>query len=267
MKTDNNKTLVNIRSVIVYTVLSLSLLGCVTTETGMFTEKTDDRKALEYSVQLAKRYISERKWEQAKRHLKTALDLDEDSAEVHEALALVFQNTGEFERAEKHFKESIDLDGGLSRARLNYGSFLFTMQRYDEAAEQLEVVVKDTLYERRQTAYINLGRSYYSLQRYEDAEKSFRTAYLMSDRHSSALILQMADVYYRLEQYALSQRYYDHYGSKVSSKSAIALLLGARLAKQFDDKNAISSYGLALKNLYPRSQQYLDYKQEFMHGS
>ncbi|MCR8924169.1 type IV pilus biogenesis/stability protein PilW [Dasania sp. GY-MA-18] len=267
MNTDNNKTLVIIRSVITHTLLALLLVGCVTTETGMFTEKTDDKKALEYSIQLAKRYISERKWELAKRHLKNALELDEDSAEVHEALALVFQNTGEFERAEKHFKEAIDLDRSLSRARLNYASFLYTLQRYSEAAEQLEVVVKDTLYERRQTAFINLGRCYYSMMRYEDAEQSFRTAYLMSDRHHPALILQMADVYYRLGQFALSQRYYDSYGSKVKSKSATALLLGARLAKQFDDKHAISSYGLALKNLYPRSQQYLDYKQEFLHGS
>jgi type IV pilus assembly protein PilF len=47
----------------------------------------------------------------------------------------------------------------------------------------------------------------------------------------------------------------------------VALLLGARLAKQFDDKNAISSYGLALKNLFPRTQQYLDYQQEFVNGS
>ena len=89
----------------------------------------------------------------------------------------------------------------------------------------------------------------------------------MRNRHHPALILQMAEVYYRLGLYPKSQSFFDQYNKQVKSKSATALLLGARLAKEFGDKNAISSYGLALKNLYPRSQQYLDYKNEFTDGS
>lgn len=267
MNIDNNNYSNKIRAVMLTLLMAVGLASCVTTETGMFTKKTDEKKALEHSVQLAKRYMSERKWDLAKRHLKAALEMDDESAEVNEAMALVFQNTGEFERAESHYKKALQLDENLARARLNYGSFLYSHKRYKDAVTQLTIVVEDTLYERRYTAFINLGRSQYALLEYEQSEKSFRTAYMMRDRHHPALIIRLAQVYYYLGRYPLSQQYFDDYSKRVKTKSATALLLGARLAKQFEDKNAISSYGLALKNLYPRSQQFLDYQQEFVHGS
>ena len=183
------------------------------------------------------------------------------------AYRLYIQNTGEFERAEEHYKEAVDLDRSLSRARLNYGSFLYGQKRYKEAVKQFEIVVDDTLYSKRYNAFVNLGRCYFVLADYKKAEENYTTAYMMRSRHHPGLYLQLAEVYYRLGQFPNSQKFFDKYNSNVKSKSSTALLLGARLAKQFDDKDAISSYGLALKNLYPRSQQYLDYKQEFMHGS
>ncbi|MGK0440469.1 MAG: type IV pilus assembly protein PilF [Pseudohongiellaceae bacterium] len=263
----NNKLQLTLRGVLILVGLSLVLTGCVTTETGVFTKKTNETKALGHTVQLAKRYMSERKWEQAKRHLKIALEMDDESAAVHEAMALVFQNTGELDRAEIHYKKSLNLDPSLSRVRLNYGAYLYNSKHFNEAVKELNIVVQDSLYERRYVAYINLGRSYYALLRYAEAEKSLNTAYLMRSRHHPALFMKMAEVYYNLGQYPKSQEFFDRYNTQVKSKSAVALLLGARLAKQFDDKNAISSYGLALKNLFPRTQQYLDYQQEFVNGS
>ena len=150
---------------------------------------------------------------------------------------------------------------------MNYAAFLYSQERYVDAVKQLEIVSTDTLYNKRKTAFISLGRCYVALGRYEDAEKTFKRAYLMGERHSPHFIFQMADVYYQLKDYARSQRFYDQYGRQTKTKTASALLLGARLAKQFDDKNALSSYGLALKNLYPRSKEYLTFKQEFVHGS
>lgn len=248
-------------------LLSMLLLSaCVTTETGIFTEKANPEQALASSIHLAKKYISERQWGSAKRHLKVALDLDDESPEVHEAMALVFQNTGEIEKADTHYREAISLDKNFSRARLNYAAYLYRFNRYQEAIEQLEEVTKDPLYDKRDMAFMNLGRCYLAVKNYEKAEDNFRRAYLMIDRHSPFLLLQMAEVYYQLKEYPKSQRFFDRYSLKSKVKSSEALWLGVRLAQQFDDKNAISSYGLALKNLYPRSQEYLLYMREFEHG-
>lgn len=248
---------------IIVLLASVALLhACVTTEKGGIGSKANDKKALEYSVQLARSYIRGNNWEAAKRHLKNALAIDDSSYEVYEALALVFQNTGEFELAEKNYKKSIALNSSFSRVRNNYATFLYQQRRYDEAAEQLEMVVEDTLYDKRPAAYINLGRAYAQLDQLQKAEEAFRRAYMM-DRRNIALIYQLADVYYQLGEYAKSQQYYDAFRSQVKSQPASALWLGIRLADKFDNHNDMSSYALALKNLYPTSDEYLKYKETY----
>ncbi|WP_101757150.1 type IV pilus biogenesis/stability protein PilW [Oceanicoccus sp. KOV_DT_Chl] len=240
----------------------LGLAACVTTERGGIGDKQDDVKALEYSVQLARTYIREGNWQAAKRHLKNALEIDDTSFEVYEALALVFQNTGEFELAEENYKKSIRLNGDFSRVRNNYATFLYSQKRYKEATEQLEIVVSDTLYERRAAAYVNLGRAYMQLNKLNKAEESFNRAYLMQ-RRNYALMYQLADVYYQLGDYPKSQQYYDAYQAQAKKQPAEALWLGIRLADKFDDRNKLSSFALALKNLYPTSKEYLLYKEAF----
>ena len=64
------------------------LSACIHTETGGFSDKKDNEKALAYSEELARGYIREGNWEAAKRHLKIAMDLDDSSAGVYEAMGL-----------------------------------------------------------------------------------------------------------------------------------------------------------------------------------
>ncbi|MGK0500790.1 MAG: type IV pilus assembly protein PilF [Oceanicoccus sp.] len=238
------------------------LAACVTTERGGVGTKADEQKALEYSVQLARSYIRSGNWDAAKRHLKIALENDDSSAEVYEALALVFQNTGEFELAEENYKKSIRLDSKLSRVRNNYAAFLYQQKRYKKAADELELVVADTLYVNRTSAYVNLGRAYLQLEQLEKSEAAFRRAFLM-DRRNFALMYQLADVYYQMGDYPQSQQFYDGYRSQVKQQPAAALWLGIRLAAKFDNRDALSSFALALKNIYPSSKQYLMYKEVY----
>ncbi len=245
------------------TLLAAVVSACVTTERGGVGTKADEQKALEYSVSLARNYIRSGNWEAAKRHLRTAIEIDDSSAEVYEAMALVFQNTGEFEFAEENYKKSIKLDSKFSRVRNNYAAFLYQQRRYEEAAEQLEIVVADTLYDKRSGAYINLGRAYMQLEKLPEAEQAFYRAHLMQ-RRNVPLLYQLADVYFRLEQFPKSQQYYDAYRSQVKQQPAQALWLGIRLADKFGDNDSMSSYSLALKNLYPRSKEYLEYREMFI---
>lgn len=250
------------RSMLLCLLLAI-LSACVVTKTGGFTEKADKGKALVTTVQLAYKYIGERNWGAAKRHLKAALEIDSQSAEVHEALALVFQNTGEIALAEQHYTTSLNIDPTLSRARQNYAGYLYHFNRFNEAAQQLEMVVTDTLYDHRTEAYARLGRCYVRLNDLEKAKVNLMQAFMMSGKRDRTLMFDLADVYYQLEEYGNARRFYEGYRLQARQQPARALLLGARLARQFDDKDTISSYGLALKNLYPTSQEYVDFKGEF----
>ncbi len=122
------------KATLIALVFAASVLGgCVTTTETVFTEKASPEKALERRVELARQYIGERNWADAKRNLKLAYEIDPDNAEVHEAFGLVYQSTGEFELAEEHFQRAIALDKGFSRARNNYAAFLFSQGKLKEA--------------------------------------------------------------------------------------------------------------------------------------
>lgn len=243
-----------------------ALTGCVTTETGAFTEKKDPQKAVEYSVQAARTYIARQEWDNAKRHLRNALAIDDNDGEVHEALGLVFQSTGEFELADQHFQRAVALDGSLSRVRNNYAAFLYQQERYPEAERQLERVVEDTLYENRPAAYVNLGLVRMKLKKYESARNAFERARRMDSRNAVTLF-QLAEAHYQLGDFSKAQQFYADYRQLVPRQTAGTLWLGIRLADKSGDRNAVASYALALRNLYPRSDEYLEYLSVYGNGT
>ncbi len=238
---------------------SVALAACVTTHKGGFAEKADQTKAYETSLQLAKSYISQGNWEQAKRHLQYVEAADRRNAETLEALALVYQNTGELEMAEQYYRRAVDQAPKSMRIRNNFAVFLYQLKRYREAAEHLELVTAEVLYERRVDAFINLGRCYLQLDELDRAEAAFRRALLMQS-DSPQVLLSLGEVAFRQAQYAESQRFYDAFRDVAKRQSAASLWLGIRLADIFDDGDAYASYALALKNLYPKSEEYLFYK-------
>lgn len=231
------------------------LSACVTTTESVFTDKADPQKALERRVELARKYIGEGDWENAKRNLKIAYEMEPNNAEVHEAFALVYQSTGEFELAEQSYKTAIKLNKDFSRARNNYATFLYSQQRYEEAATQLEYVVQDSLYQGRPRAFVNLGLCRIQLFDSQGAEEAFRRALTM-DRTNSIALLEIAQLRFEAEDFKAAQSYYNTYRTVARQQSARALWLGIRIARQTGDRDAESSYTLALANLYPGSAEY-----------
>lgn len=240
-------------------IAAILMSACVTTQTGGFGDKKDPKKAVEYSVEAARNYIQEGNWEAAKRHLKTALAIDDRNADAHETLAQVFWRTGEYEQADKHFRTAIGEDGSNSRIRNNYAAFLYDQKRYAEAETQLEKVAEDLLYDKRADAFVNLGMVRVKLKKYAAAKDTLERAYLM-DRSNIVVTFQLAEVNYQLGDYAKAQSLYEAYRKQVQTQSAASLWLGIRLADKSGDHDAAASYALALKNLFPQSEEYLEYK-------
>jgi len=240
---------------------ALLMNACVTTQTGGFEDKKDPKKAVEYSVQAARNYIQQGNWEAAKRHLKNALDIDSHNADANDALALVFWQTGEFEQADKHFHLAIEYAGEnqVSRIRNNYAAFLYDRKRYSEAESQLEKVAEDLLYDGRPDAFLSLGRVRIKLKKYAEAKDVLERANLMQ-RGNPMVMSQLGEVYFQLGDYAKAQSFYDAYRKLSPAPSAASLWLGIRLAERAGNKDAVASDALALKNLFPQSEEYLAYK-------
>ncbi len=234
------------------------LAGCITQEERVFTNEASPQEALELRVELARKYIGQGDWDNAKRNLKLAFDIDPRNPEVHEAFALVYQSTGEFELAEEHFKTAIKFDKNFSRARNNYAAFLYAQERYAEAEQQLEVVTRDSLYPGRPNAFVNLGLCRLQLFETQEAEEAFMRALTM-DRTNAIALLEIAQLRFDRDDLEMAQQYYDTYRSVVRQQSARGLWLGIRLARARGDRDAEGSYILALSNLYPDSAEYQAY--------
>jgi type IV pilus assembly protein PilF len=243
----------------------LLLPGCVTTTERVFSKEPDPQQALKTRVQLARSYIGEQNWEDAKRNLRVAASIDPNSPEVHEAFALVYQSTGEYELAEESFKKAIALKKPFSRARNNYAVFLYSQERYSEAESQLEVVIKDTLYEARPRAFINLGLCRVRLDNLAGAREAFTRALAM-DRTNRIALVEMANIEFEEGNWELASRYLENYQMVVRRQSAPALWLGVRVASKLDDEDALASRALALRNLYPESAEYQAYERAVQRG-
>ncbi|PLW81339.1 type IV pilus biogenesis/stability protein PilW [Kineobactrum sediminis] len=240
-------------------LLVFSGAGCVTNTDSVFTSPPAPEDELERRVALARQYIGERDWENAKRNLAHAVEIDERDAEVHEAFALVYQSTGEKELAEKSFIRAIKLDREFSRARNNYAAFLFGEQRYAEAEAQLEFVVRDSLYGARPLSFVNLGLCRLQLDKFDGAEEAFVRA-LSMDRTNPIALLELASLRYEAGDYAAANRHYGIYRTLVRPQPARALWLGIRLARAMDDRDSEGSYAMALTNLYPDSTESRNYR-------
>jgi len=236
-------------------LVALLLSGCVTESESVFTEDASPERALEQRLTLARQYIGRGNYEDAKRNLSAAVAIDARNAEVHEAFALVYQSTGEFELAEESYERAIGYRRDFSRARNNYAAFLYGQQRYAEAEAQLERVVRDTLYEARAQAFLNLGLCRLQLFKPTAAEEAFLRVLAMQDRNPIAL-LEVAQLRFEAGDTRNASIYYAKYRNVVRQQSARGLWFGIRLARATGDRDAEGSFALALRNLYPQSAEF-----------
>lgn len=244
------------RALAVFIILAMGCLSsCVTETVGGTEPEADPEAALERRVELARQYIGRGDWENAKRNLELANDLDPDNPSVHEAFGLVYQSTGEYDRAEESFKRALRIDPKFSRARNNYAAFLFFLGRFDEAEREFTIVSEDPLYSGRPLAYINLGMARLNLDDSIGAEEAFSRA-LRMDRRNPMALLEMGYLRLNAGDAAGAEAYYGIYRTVVPRQSPRGLVLGIEISRALGDRDAQSSYELALRNLYPDSPEY-----------
>ena len=230
------------------------LTACVTSSRGVAPSGTVDQ-VVESRVHAAKQYLVSKDFVAARRHLKKAYELAPNSADVHDALALMFQYSGELIMAETHYQQAIVLGDGDSRLRNNYANFLYQTRRYDEALEQLQLVSEDALYQNRESALLLKGLCQQSLSRFIDALSSYKKVLLLNGNNRAAL-RQLSFLSFEMQDLNASWDYLQRYKENVDRIDAESLLLGIKIAEQLEWSDVRASYAMTLRNLYPESESY-----------
>lgn len=239
-------------------ILTVLLSGCVTTGLPQ-RQEVDLDQALETHVQLGLRYLkSGDNQEAARHHFNKALELGKRDPRAHHGLALLYQVQGETDVAESHFKKALRYGDDFSMAKTNYGVFLYQRERYEEALEQFREASQDLNYNRRSYALANLGRTAARLGKVEEAEKAYTRA-LALDNDLPRALLELAELKFDTGAYAEAKRYLDRFSAN-NRQIPQSLWLGIRIEKIFGNRDKERSYALALKNLYPYSDEALKYK-------
>ena len=249
------------RNLLVGVIALLLLASCV--ETSSSKRQVDKTKALELHVKLAQGYVSQGNRESARLHLGKAFDIDKKSPEATKVMALLYELEGEPKLAEQTFIKAIKLKDNFSEARNSYGKFLFANKRYEEALKQFEMAAADLGYDGRAEALVNVGRTSIYLGNSIRAKAAFEHAIIL-DRQLGAAYIELADMCLQAREYAESKQHLDKYLT-LNAASSRALLLGIRLERVFGNKDKEASYLLMLKNKFPYSKEYLEYKNTMTH--
>lgn len=245
-------------------LLGLVLSGCVTTTDSRFSREADRDKAVSNYVQLATAYIGQGNLDRARHHLDRALEISPDSSEAHAAMGLIHSADGEPELAERSFKRAISKDGGYSRARVYYGAYLYSHSRFSEARDQFSVASRDTGYRERGAVFYNLGMTEERLGNREEAEAAYRRAVELT-RGEARTLLSLSRVLVEMEDYSAASRYYSRLQAMIQRDTRLthspeSLYTGVRIARHFGDRNQEVSLALLLRNEYPNSAEYQQYK-------
>ncbi|OUS28594.1 type IV pilus biogenesis/stability protein PilW [Gammaproteobacteria bacterium 45_16_T64] len=239
-------------------VLVCLLGGCVieTSGSSLSRNKNIDR-AVEANIAAGMVYLKDGNLLSAARKFKKAYALNPDSADANNALAVLYSVENEDKEVERYYKAAISLDSKYSAARNNFASFLFDRGRYEEAKEQLLVVVKDYDYPSRTQSMESLAYCYLNLDDTDNAEKYFKRA-IQRNAQMGRSLLELAEIYYKSERYKPAERYLARF-DRLSAPNARHLWLAVRLQRILKDKNKLASFELALKNLFPDSAEYKAY--------
>lgn len=242
----------------VASLLILSAVGCVTVEsTGV--HRGTDAERLRAHLDLARGYLENRDVARARKPLNRALEIDQHSWEAHDLYALLYEMEGESDLANHQFRLALRSAPRNARVLNNYGAFLYSEGRYREARRRLVKATEDPNYVGRSHVYENLGLVQLKLGHVKDAESSFQRALKLNPNQPQSS-LELAEIYFNRGDFDAARNYYDAY-RKLAAQGPRSLWLGIRLAEVSDDEDAIASFGLQLKNMYPESREYQLYQE------
>ena len=247
------------------TTICMSAIFITACQTPTTMVKKDPEKAVKVRTQLAAEYIKSGDLDSAKRTLDQALEMNSRDSAANMMMGILLQQEGSkvsMDKADAYFKRAISADPKNAQARNNYGTYLYQIERYNDAIEQLNVAATTLGYDQRYKAFENVGRIYLKLGDMPNAEKSFKQA-LQVNRDSYISMLELSEIFYLKQQTAAATQLYEQFVRGVGQKNqgARALWIGIRNARANSDTMGMQALVNQLRALFPESPEYQRYLQ------
>ncbi len=247
-------------AVCVLTVCALTLAACAGAP-GDSGGSSSAAVARDY-LTLAMGYLDAGDLSAARHHLRNAAAHDAPPAKLDHVAALLAGANGEKELAQRHFRRAIRQAPNDSALRNNYGVWLYSQGRNEEALAQFRAALADESYPGRAHALENLGRTLLRRQRSAEALEAFSAA-LRLDGALPLSLLESALLQREVGDAEEAARLFDAYLRSAErygwSHGPRALLAGAEFARESGEKNKMKEFGAILGTLYPETVEFRRY--------
>ncbi len=259
-----------IRAAFAMVLLAMFVTGCVTNTDSRFAREADRDKAVRNYVQLATAYIGQGNLDRARSHLDRALEISPKNPGALAAMGLVYQTEGEQELAERSFENALENDPDYTRGRVYYGAYLYGERKFEEARDQFLAASRDTGYGERASVFFNLGLTEERIGNLEGAVTAYRRAVELS-RGDARSLLALSRTLVESGNYQAASRHYSRLTTLMQRNKNLrhspeSLYTGIRIAHQLGDRNQASSLALQLKNNFPNSVEYQQYRVMIANG-
>ncbi|XP_028166576.1 uncharacterized protein LOC114357253 [Ostrinia furnacalis] len=229
--------------------------------------KPNPAETSQLKTQIAAEYIRQGDLDLAKRALDEAIDRDSSNALAKMMMAVTYQIDGGAKNqklADEYYQRAVSTDPKEPQIRNNYGQFLFTLGRYEEAAQQFEIAGDTIEYTNRGFAYANLGQSYVKLNRMDDAKTAFLRA-LRIDKKNPSATLGLAGLYYSQGAFDQAFDIYRNYMeiADANTVTETGLIVGIRILSKTGDHIEMKNLGGLLLQKYPNSIEASEYRAKY----
>lgn len=222
-------------------------------------ESANPAKAADLNAQLGLRYMLNGHNDVAMEKLQKALRYMPDHAAAHHYLAELYRRNDKPEKADDHYQEALDKTPDDSSLLNNYGVFLCSQQRAEDAEEYFLRVIDNPVYRDKASVYENLGLCFRQESKLAKAEKYFRMALSENQRMLKSLI-SLSEINFEQEN-MLSARAYLQRFLALTEQTPRTLWLGIRIEKALGDYGAAMQYARELLREFPESAEANAYKE------
>ena len=243
-----NGRLANFRLVL----LAILVAGCASTA-ERDAERARKEQMLLTNLQLSAEYLQRGQVQYAQERLNKAVEMAPDDSRVNNMMGLLYWRLGDQERARHFFREAVDAEPGNPEAFNNYGVFLCSQGKIDEAEPWFKKALADPLYKTPAEANVNAGVCLMRKPAPAVAEEYFRAALKVNPKSSVALY-QMAKISYDSGKTLAARGFIERF-FEISNDTPEALLLAAKIEQAMRNKNQAASYALRLRGKFPDSPE------------
>ncbi len=240
-------------------LLAAALCGvllCACVSTAPVKRESVDAKRQEAArihTALGQKYLQQGKYEVALEKLNRALRFDEDYADAHTVIALLYERIGRREQAGEHYRRAAELRPTSGAELNNYAAFLCNGGQYTQAQPYFDKAIADPFYNTPEVALTNSGTCLLKAGKLDRAEHDLRLALQRTPDDAEALF-QLAEVLYRKDDSFHARAFMQRFES-VAPERPESLMLARNIELKLGNGAAAQEYTRKLLQGFPNSQQ------------